>query len=199
MPGQRQPQGMDRDLTQSSATQLSDVARRYAGALFSLARDKDKLGLVSEQLGALQKMAEDSAPLKRTLDSPAIKIEDKSRALVAIAEKAGFDALVVNFIGVMVNNGRSVDLLAAARGYDALYADHRGIKRVIASTAHKMTSAQTKSLSGLLAKSVGSDIELETRVDPNLIGGVRLQIGSTLIDASIAAKLDRMNIAMKGA
>jgi F-type H+-transporting ATPase subunit delta len=186
-------------LTQSSATQLSDVARRYAGALFGLAREKDKLAIVSDQLAAFRALVAGNAALKLTLESPAIKIEDKSKALTAIAEKAGYDPVVVNFIGVMAGNGRSAELLSATHGFDALYADHRGIKRVIASTAHKMTAAQEKKLSTLLAKSVGSDIELETRVVPDLIGGVRLQIGSTLIDASIAAKLDRMNIAMKGA
>ena len=99
----------------------------------------------------------------------------------------------------MAQNGRAGDLLAAMAQFDKIYADHRGVKRALARTATEMTAAQRKKLETLLAKSVGGDVELATEVDPALVGGLQLRIGSTLIDASLATKLDRMNIAMKGA
>jgi len=90
-------------------------------------------------------------------------------------------------------------LIGAASHFDTLYADERGVKRAVARTAKDMTAAQRAKLEQVLAKAVGSDVELETEVDAALVGGIQLQIGSTLIDASVASKLDRMNTAMKGA
>ncbi|MEM9053930.1 MAG: ATP synthase F1 subunit delta [Pseudomonadota bacterium] len=177
----------------------SEAARRYAGALFDLAKDKSALEAVAGDLTTFAGLAADSDDLMRLLKSPAFTIEDKTKALVAVAEKAKLSKLTTGFIGTMAENGRSADLLGAASHFDTLYAKERGVKRAIASTAKKMTAAQRKKLEGVLTKAVGSDIELETQVDPALVGGIQLRIGSTLIDASIAAKLDRMNTAMKGA
>ena len=99
----------------------------------------------------------------------------------------------------MAQNGRARDLVGAAKHFDELYAKERGVKRAIARTASDMSADQRARLEQVLAKAVGSDVELETEVDPALVGGIQLRIGSTLIDASVSAKLDRMNTAMKGA
>jgi F-type H+-transporting ATPase subunit delta len=186
-------------LAASSANTASEAARRYAGALFELAKDKGALEAVAGDLTTFAGLASDSKDLTRLLNSPAFTIEDKTKALVAVAEKAGLSKLSTGFIGTMAENGRSADLLGAASHFDTLYAKERGVKRAIARTATDMTADQRKKLEGVLTKAVGSDVELETQVDPALVGGIQLRIGSTLIDASIAAKLDRMNTAMKGA
>ena len=183
----------------SSASHANETARRYASALFDLASDKGDLETVAADLKGVIAMAGDSKDLLRLLDSPAFGREDKAKALVAVAAKAGLGKLASNFLATMATNGRSDEILSAAGHFDELYARHRGVKRAIARTAEAMTPAQREKLEAVLAKAVGSDVELETEVDPGLIGGIQLRVGSTLIDTSVASKLDRMNTAMKGA
>lgn len=183
----------------ASATTASEAARRYAGALFDLAKEKGELAAIAGDLKTLEGLASNSEDLTRLLESPAFAREDKVKALVTLAEKAGMSKTSTGFIGTMAQNGRTGDLIGAAQYFDELYAKERGVKRAIARTATEMSADQRARLEQVLAKAVGSDVELETEVDADLVGGIQLRIGSTLIDASVAAKLDRMNTAMKGA
>ncbi len=183
----------------STASNVSEAARRYAGALFDLASDKGELAAIAAELNTFERMIADSADLARLLDSPAFAREDKVKALVELSAKAGFSKTTTGFLGTMAENGRANEVLGAAAAFDELYAKHRGVKRAVAITAKDMSADQRKRLESILAKAVGSDVELETQVDPSLVGGIQLRIGSQLIDASIASKLDRMNTAMKGA
>lgn len=183
----------------SSVSTASEAARRYAGALFDLAKDKGELANVAADLKTLEGMAADSADLSGVLASPAIGRDAKVAALVALAQKAGLGKSVTGFVGTMAQNGRANELLGAAKAFDGLYADHRGVKRATAITATDMTADQRKRLESVLTKAVGSDVELTAKVDPAIVGGIQLRIGSTLIDASVASKLERMNTAMKGA
>ena len=189
----------DDTLAAASATTASEAARRYAGALFDLAKDNGELAVIAGDLKTLESLAAGSDDLTRLLESPAFSREDKVKALVAVAEKASLSKTATGFVGTMAQNGRAGDLIGAASHFDTLYADERGVKRAVARTAKDMTAAQRAKLEQVLAKAVGSDVELETEVDAALVGGIQLQIGSTLIDASVASKLDRMNTAMKGA
>lgn len=189
----------DDALAAASATTASEAARRYAGALFNLAKENGELAVIAGDLETIESLASDSEDLTRLLESPAFAREDKVKALVAIATQAGLSKTATGFLGTMAQNGRANDLLSAASHFDKLYAEERGVKRAIARTAKEMSADQRAQLEQVLAKAIGSDVELETEVDEALVGGIQLRIGSTLIDASIAAKLDRMNTAMKGA
>ena len=189
----------DDALAAASATTASEAARRYAGALFDLAKDKGELAEIAGDLKTIEALAADSEDLTRLLENPAFAREDKVKALVAVAEKVGLTKTATGFIGTMAQNGRAGDLIGAAKHFDELYAKERGVKRAIARTASDMSADQRARLEQVLAKAVGGDVELETEVDPALVGGIQLRIGSTLIDASVSAKLDRMNTAMKGA
>lgn len=190
---------MDGKLTTPTASSVSDVAKRYAEALFELALSKDELASVASDLKTLKGLAEDSDDLALVMQSPAFQTEEKVAGLVEVARKAGLSQMTVNFIGTMAQNGRASHLIGAAVAFDTLYTKHLGIQRAVAVTAHEMDENQQAQLKSLLGESFGSDIELETRVDPDLVGGLQLRIGSKLIDASIATKLNRMNMAMKGA
>ncbi|MEM8616721.1 MAG: ATP synthase F1 subunit delta [Pseudomonadota bacterium] len=183
----------------SSTVTASEAARRYAGALFELAQEADDLAAVSGDLKTFGGLIDTSEDLQNTLASPAFSREDKTKALVAVAQKAGLGKRAVGFVGTVASNGRSRDLRGAITHFDELYAKARGIKRAVARTAKDMTADQRGRLEAVITKAVGSDVELTTEVDPALVGGIQLRIGSTLIDASLAAKLDRMNTAMKGA
>ena len=183
----------------SSASHANQTARRYASALFDLANEKGELATVDKDLKDVASMAKASEDLTRLLESPAFSREAKAKALGALAGEAKLSKLVSNFLATMAVNGRASDIVGAAGHFDELYADHRGVKRALARIAEEMTAAQRQKLEAVLAKAVGSDVELETEVVPGLIGGIQLRIGSTLIDASVASKLERMNTAMKGA
>ena len=183
----------------SSVTRTSEAAQRYASALFELAQDKGALATVYKEFRAFAVSVRESKDLTTLLDSPAFGRDVKVAALKEIAAKAEYSALFSKYLGVMATNGRSKDLLGAEAAFDHLYAKQRGVKRALVRTAKEMSADERTRIETLLAKMVGGEVELTSEVDPSLIGGIQVRIGSKLIDASVAAKLDRMNTAMKGA
>jgi F-type H+-transporting ATPase subunit delta len=186
-------------LPASSVTQTSEAAQRYARALFELAQDKGALAVVHKDFRAFAESVRTSKDLTTLLDSPAFGRDTKVKALGGVAKKAGYSPIFSNFLGVMATNGRAKDILSAEYAFDQLYANQRGIKRAVVRTAKEMSGAERARIESLLAKLVGGEVELSSEVDPSLIGGIQLRIGSKLVDASVAAKLNRMNTAMKGA
>ncbi|MEZ5945813.1 MAG: ATP synthase F1 subunit delta [Hyphomonas sp.] len=180
-------------------THANEAARRYATALFELAQDKGDLANVHKDFKAFVALAAGSEDLTRLLNSPAFARDDKVRALTAVAKKAGLGDLMTKFLGTMAGNGRAGDVTGAQIAFDELYAKQRGVKRAVVRTAKEMTGAERQRIESILAKAVGGEVELTSEVDSSLIGGIQLRIGSQLIDASLAAKLERMNTAMKGA
>lgn len=178
---------------------MSEAARRYASALFELAQDRGALEAVSDGLKSLGKAIAESGELKAFLATPVYRLEDKASALTALADRMQLPELVKKFVGTVALNGRARDLPGAIAAFDELYVNQRGIKRAIVRTPKPINDAQRERLEGLLAKTVGGSFDLREEVDADLIGGIQLKIGSTLVDASLKAKLERLNTAMKGA
>ncbi len=183
----------------SSVTQTSEAAQRYANALFELAQDNGALAAVYKDFQAFAASVQGSKDLRSLVDSPAFSRAEKVKALSAIAAKAGYSPIFTKFLGVIATNGRAQDILGAEVAFDRLYAKQRGVKRALVRTAKEMTGVERARIESLLAKLVGGEVELSSEVDPSLIGGIQLRLGSKLVDASVAAKLNRMNTAMKGA
>ncbi len=183
----------------SKTTHANEAARRYASALFELAQDNGELANVYKDFRAFAEMVSGSDDLALLLDSPAFSREEKVRALSEVSAKSGLGSLFGKFLGTMAQNGRSGDILGAELAFDELYAKQRGVKRAVVRTAKEMTGAERQRIESILAKAVGGEVELTSEVDSSLIGGIQLRIGSQLVDASLAAKLERMNTAMKGA
>lgn len=181
------------------SAQSSETARRYATALFELAQDKGALADVHNALTRFGQTITGSKDLSRLIASPLFSRADKAATLTQVAERADMPALVVRFLGTVAANGRAAILPDVISAFDVLYARQRGVQRAIARTATELTEGQRARIEAILAKSHGGDVELATEVDPDLVGGIQLRIGSTLIDASLRAKLDRLNTAMKGA
>jgi F-type H+-transporting ATPase subunit delta len=186
-------------LPASSVTQTSEAAQRYATALFELAQEKGALAAVYADFRAFAESVRTSKDLTTLLDSPAFSREEKVGALGAVANKAGYSPIFSKFLGVMATNGRAKDILGAEAAFDQLYLKQRGVQRAVVRTAKEMSGAERSRIESLLAKMVGGEVELSSEVDASLIGGIQLRIGSKLVDASVAAKLNRMNTAMKGA
>ncbi len=154
---------------------------------------------VHNDLGDFAQMARGDDDLAGLLQSPTWPRAQKAQAITELARKSGAHSLVEKFVGTMALNGRASEIGAAAKAFDDLFAAQRGVKRVTVRTARPMSDEQHARIENILAKSVGGDVELTTEIDPALIGGIQLRIGSRLVDASIAARLNRMNTAMKGA
>ena len=186
-------------MAKASISTASEAARRYAGALFELAQDSGQLADIHRDFAGFAALLRGNADLSRMIETPAITRDDKVKALTSLAEAGAANPLLVKFLGTMAANGRAREIPGAQTAFDDIYASQRGVKRATATTAQPMTEAQRERIRSILAKVVGGEVELTETVDEDIIGGIQLRIGSKLVDASLAAKLDRMNTAMKGA
>ena len=170
---------------------------RYARALFDLANETGTLPAVAADIAALRRMRADSADLRSLLASPAFTAADKARA--ALAAKANFSETTQKFLGLLAGNGRAAALPEAVAAFEALHAAARGAVAAVVTTAAPMTAAQSKGVAEALRAALGKAPEIETRVDPALLGGIRVRVGSKLFDASLRSKLDSLKFALKRA
>jgi len=177
----------------------TEVGERYAQALFDLADETGVLDAVRADLKSLRAAWAESADLRRLATSPVIGAEDQGRGMAAIADKAKFNAVTRNFIGLLAQNGRARDLPAVIAGFEALYAAKTGVVAADIVSAQALTAAQLKTIQTTLRTALGKDPELTTRVDPAILGGLKVKVGSKLFDASLKTKLDQMKFALKRA
>lgn len=177
---------------------IGAVAERYSAALFELADQQGQLDAVAADLVALRNMMSESGDLRRVLDSPVIGREQQGKAMVALARKAGFSALVTNFLGVLAHNRRLPHLGGMIAVFLSLLAARRGEVSLKVTSAIPLAPAQTEAIAAAVAAAVGHKIAVDATVDPELIGGLVVQIGSRLVDGSLKTKLLRMKLAMKG-
>lgn len=177
----------------------TDVGARYAQALFDLAIETKALDAVESDLKSLKAARDESADLRLMLSSPGYTAEDKGKALVAIGQKAGFNQTTLNFLGLLAANRRASALMSVIASFQALSAAHRGVVAAEVTTAVKLTAAQAKGVKAALAQTLGKEPEITTRVDPAILGGLKVKVGSRLFDASLRTKLDSLKFALKRA
>ncbi len=177
----------------------TEVGDRYAQALFDLALETEQLDAVEADLKSMRAMIGDSEDLRRLIASPAFSSEDKGRAIAAIAAKAGFSATTRKFLGLLASNGRVSALNGSITAFQRLSAKHRGAVAAEVTTAITLTPKQQKGLQAALRQALGKDPEITTRVDPSILGGLKVKVGSRLYDASLRSKLDQMKFALKRA
>lgn len=180
-------------------TQVSNVGGRYAQALFDLARDQNEVAAVEADLKSLKAALADSRDLRILLGSPTFNADDKGRGLAGIAKAAGFSGTTRKFLGLLAANGRAGALADVITGFERLSADARGVVSAQVTTALPLTAAQAKGLAQALRQALGKDPEIETRVDPAILGGIKVRVGSRLFDASLRSKLDSLKFALKRA
>jgi F-type H+-transporting ATPase subunit delta len=177
----------------------ADVGARYAQALFDLAIETGALAPVEADLRALEAMRAASADFRALLTSPRLSAEEKALGLSAIAERAGLSPITRKFLGLLAANRRTAALEAAIRAFHRLVAARRGAVSAQVVTAVPLTQAQIAGLAAALRAALGKDPEIETRVDPAILGGVKVRVGSRLYDASLKSKLDSLKFALKRA
>lgn len=176
---------------------LTQIARPYAAAMFDLAKAGGQVEAVETGLGAILKMADESQDFQRFLRSPVISTDAKAGAVDAILEKAKADNSVANFVKVVARNGRLFALPAIIRAFNDLAAQDRGEVSAEVTSASPLNAAQRQSLADTLKGKLGKTVTLTEHVDPSLIGGLVVKVGSQMIDSSLKTKLQAMKIAMK--
>lgn len=172
---------------------------RYATALFELAEEAGSLDGVGGDLDRFSAMLDDSADLVRLVKSPVFSAQDQIRALDALFAKAGIEGLAANFIRLAARNRRLFAIAEVITAFRALMAAHRGEIAAEVTSAEKLTAAQITRLEAELKSAAGRDVLIAQRVDPAILGGLIVKVGSRMIDSSLATKLDTLKIAMKGA
>lgn len=177
----------------------SEAAERYAQAAFELAQDGKALESLEKDFGVLAQAIGESADLRTALASPLIGPEEKSRALVAVAQKLGLSQLGCNVVGLVARNGRAFELTGVIRAFRARLARHRGVTPVEVVSARPLEPGQLAEILAGVEKSLGSKVDAETRVDDSLIGGFIVRAGSRQFDASIKSKLGALKLALKTA
>ena len=176
----------------------ASLAGRYASALFSLARDERQIDAVSRSLELLAQALVDSREFTELLSSPLIDREQAGKAMGAIAQQLSLDPITTNFLGVLARNGRKNQLQSVIRSFRRLAAEHRGETTAEVVTANPLNDDQLAALKQQLRARAGRDVAIETSIDPEILGGIVIKMGSQMIDASIRTKLNRLAEAMKG-
>ena len=182
----------------SKGTGVSGLADRYATALFDLADERKLLDQAAGDLRQLRAMLNGSADLRRLVRSPILSRREQADAIGAIAERAGFDPLTRNFLGLVAQNRRLFAVPGMIDAFLARLAARRGEITAEVTSAQELTPAQLGAVNDQLRKAMGSKIAVEVRVDPELLGGLVVKVGSRMVDASLRSKLHRLQLAMKG-
>jgi F-type H+-transporting ATPase subunit delta len=176
----------------------ASLAGRYASALFDLARDERQIEAVSASLDTVKAALAESADLKAVTASPLVNRADAAKAIAAAAGSLGLDPLTTRFLGVLAKNGRLSQLDAVIRTFARLAAAHRGETTAEVTSAFPLNDDQLAALKANLKARGGNDVAIDARVDPSILGGIVVRLGSRMIDASIKTKLNNLAYAMKG-
>lgn len=181
----------------TASSPLSGVADRYAGALFELCTTAAKIKATEKDLDALDKSLSGSEDLTRLIKSPVFSTEDQVRAIDALLAKSKISDMTANFIRVVAQNRRLFVLPAIIESFRRMAADARGEVAGDVTSAVKLTAAQLKELKAALKAKVGKDVALNEIVDPSVLGGLIVKVGSQMIDTSIRTKLTSLKMMMK--
>jgi F-type H+-transporting ATPase subunit delta len=182
----------------AEATGVAGLAGRYATALFDLADERKALDQVAGDLKGLRAMLRDSADFRRLIRSPVLSRDAQGKAIAAISAEAQLSPLARNFLGLLARNRRLFALPDMIESYLNRLAAKRGEVTAHVVTAQDLSPQQREAMGEQLRKAVGSKVAVDLEVDPGLLGGLVVRIGSRMVDASLKSKLNRLQLAMKG-
>lgn len=182
----------------SDSTPLfSAVYTRYAGALIDLAQQSKSVDKVKKDLEDLEGMIASSDDLAKFIHDPLMGTESQSSAMSAIAKTAKLQPLTVNFLGVLIENRRLNALVGIVQAYKKAVSVLAGEQDVCIETASKLTAAQQKEVQKKIETALGSSVSMQTKVTPEILGGMIVTIGSYMVDDSVRRKIDRLGAALK--
>ncbi|MUO79558.1 F0F1 ATP synthase subunit delta [Agrobacterium vitis] len=180
-----------------SGQPVSAVAERYASSLFELAREADSVDAVAGDLNRFQAMIDESVDLQRLVTSPAFTSEQQASAIAALCDKAEIGGLVGNFLKLVTANRRLFAVPGMIAAFRIIAARHRGELAADVTSAHALTPAQETELKEALKSATGKTVTMFVTVDPSLLGGLIVKIGSRQIDTSLRTKLSTLKLALK--
>ena len=176
----------------------ASLSGRYAMALFELARDEKQLDAVSASLATLKSALGESEDFRRLIASPLISRDEAAKAIAATATALKLDPLTTKFLGVLAMNRRLGQISAVIRAFTSLTAAHRGEITAEVTSAHPLTEDQVAALKAKLKGELARDVALDLNVNPDILGGLIVKVGSRQIDGSIRTKLNTLAQAMRG-
>ena len=176
---------------------IAGVAGRYASALFELAEEQKQLAQVEQDLISFQELLNESEDLRRLVRSPVFSSDEQSAAISAVLERAGIGGLAANFLKLAARNRRLFAVPDMIRAFRAMCARARGEVEASVASAFPLQDGQVQALKDALKASVGKDVQVNLTVDPELLGGLVVKIGSRMIDSSLRTKLNSLKMRMK--
>lgn len=178
---------------------VSGLAGRYASALFDLARDQEALDAVAGDLASFKDLLRDSDDLRRLTLSPVLSRDAQRRGMMAVAEQGGAHDLTRRFLGLLAEKRRLFALPQIIDAFEGMLAAHRGEIKAEVISAVPLTDEQRATVERQLTNAAGQRVQISTGVNPDLLGGLIVRVGSRMIDASLRSKLHQLELAMKGA
>ena len=178
---------------------VSGVSGRYATALFELARDEKSVDAVKADLERFDAMLADNPDLKRLVRSPVFSSDTQLRALSAVLDRTGISGISANFLKVLTNNRRLFAVDQVIRAFRALVAKFKGEATADVTVAEALNDKNLDALKSALKSVTGKDVSLNVNVDPSIIGGLVVKLGSRMVDSSLRTKLNSIKHAMKEA
>lgn len=176
-----------------------EVTERYAKALFASASAQGVLPVVEKDVSLVQEIFNQSADVRRLAESPLVSRKQQAAGIKAVLEKAGVSVLLQKFGQVLAENRRLMLLPAVLEAFLVLLSEERGEVTVELISATALEATSLAAISSQIETSLGKKLRLKARVDPRILGGLVIKIGSTMIDDSIRSKLERLQSASKNA
>ena len=171
---------------------------RYAVALFELGQDHKAVAAIEADVARLRAALDGNADFAALIRNPRVSRAEGGKALAGLAKLLKLNVLTANFLGVLAANGRLAVLPETLAAFTEIAATARGEIAAHVTSAHPLSAAQLKTLSARLALREGREVTLTTQVDPDLLGGLVVRVGSTQIDSSIRTRLNALALAMTG-
>jgi len=178
-------------------TESNDISRRYARACFALAEEGKQVDALAADLAAVQKMLAESADLRQFLTNATLSRADQEKALAALGAKAKFSTLTQKLLGTLAQKRRLPALPGVIAALQSEIAARKGEVTAEVTAAHELEARQVEALSATLKKALGKEVRVEVRIDPSILGGIIVRVGSQLIDSSVRSKLERLHRALK--
>lgn len=175
------------------------MAGRYANALFELALETNAIEAVKTELDRFDAIVADNADLTRLVRSPVFSAEEQLQALSAVLERMGIRGLAANFLKLAASNRRLFAVRDMIKAFRALVAQHKGEATAAVTVAEPLKDAHVDALRAALKAVSGKDVDLDVKVDPSILGGLVVKLGSRMVDSSLRAKLNAIKHAMKEA
>lgn len=175
------------------------MAGRYATALFELALEQDAVDTTKVNLDRFDALVAEVADLARLLRSPVLSADEQTRALSGVLDRAGIDGLAANFLKLVGTNRRLFAALDMIQGYRALVAKHKGEVTAEVTLADQPSEAQLAAIKDALAEMTKKNVQVKLKIDPAIIGGLVVKLGSRMVDSSLRTKLNAIKLAMKEA